>query len=266
MKKFAVEMMRIKLGFELMRKIPTIYPIGWVTAHQIASVFLEKHVDYNNMRFLSDKILSEFTLKDTCNEEEVVRDFWGHYQQIVIQIMTPWSAPRRLQAPLSLSSIIIPDKKTAEGTLVRASTEVWLEIVSRLKGDWNEAFKIPPHKWEEIIAGAFDRAKFDEVILTPRSGDHGRDVIAIRKGVGCVKIIGSVKAYKSGHLVDYDDVRALLGVLSGEQNASKAILTTTSAFPPRILADPFIAPFLPTRLELLNGEQLQRWLIELAKT
>ncbi|WP_370137360.1 hypothetical protein [Bradyrhizobium sp. USDA 313] len=32
--------------------------------------------------------------------------------------------------------------------------------------------------------------------LTPRSGDHGRDVIAVRSGVGCIKIIGSVKAYK----------------------------------------------------------------------
>ena len=54
-------------------------------------------------------------------------------------------------------------------------------------------------KWEEMIAGAYSRAGFDEVILTPRSGDYGRDVIAIRKGIGCIKIIGSVKAYKPGH-------------------------------------------------------------------
>jgi len=33
--------------------------------------------------------------------------------------------------------------------------------------------------WEEMIAAAFHEAKFDEVILTPQSGDHGRDVIAI---------------------------------------------------------------------------------------
>jgi len=41
--------------------------------------------------------------------------------------------------------------------------------------------------------------------------DHGRDVIAIRRGIGCIKIIGSVKAYKPGKLVRYDDVRALAG-------------------------------------------------------
>jgi restriction system protein len=71
-----------------------------------------------------------------------------------------------------------------------------------------------------MIAAAFDQAGYDEVILTPRSGDHGRDVIAIKKGVGSIRIIDSVKAYKPGHLVRYDDVRALAGVLLGDQGAS----------------------------------------------
>jgi hypothetical protein len=34
------------------------------------------------------------------------------------------------------------------------------------------------------------------VTLTPRSGDHGRDVIAIKKALGFVRIIDQVKAYK----------------------------------------------------------------------
>jgi restriction system protein len=69
--------------------------------------------------------------------------------------------------------------------------------------------------WEEIVACAFDKAGFDEVILTPRSGDHGRDLIALKRGAGSIRIVGSVKAYKPGHLVSYDDVRALLGYASG---------------------------------------------------
>jgi restriction system protein len=40
---------------------------------------------------------------------------------------------------------------------------------------------------EEIVAGAFKRARYDEVTLPPRSGDFGRDVIAVKHGVGCVK-------------------------------------------------------------------------------
>jgi restriction system protein len=54
---------------------------------------------------------------------------------------------------------------------------------------------------KEIIAGAYHRSGFDEVILTPRSGDHGRDVIAIKKGIGSIRVIDQVKAYKPGHLV-----------------------------------------------------------------
>src|SRR5262249_58606614 len=119
-------------------------------------------------------------------------------------------------------------------------------------------------KWEEIVAGAFNKAQY-EVTLTPRSGDHGRDVIAIKRGVGCIKIIGSVKRYAPGNLVGYDEIRALLGVLSGERDASKGIITTTSGFPPKIADDPFIAPFMPTRLELMDGEKLKAWLISLQK-
>jgi len=54
---------------------------------------------------------------------------------------------------------------------------------------------------------------FDEVTLTPRSGDYGRDVIAIKKGIGTIRVIDQVKAYKPGHLVGANDVRALLGAL-----------------------------------------------------
>jgi restriction system protein len=183
------------------------------------------------------------------------------YQQFAGQsTLTAAAAVLTVQAPratLSVSSIIIPERSTEEGVLVKATSQVWVEIVQALGTDWTLAYQLPPEKWEEIVAGAFKKAKYDEVTLTPRSGDHGRDVIAIKRGIGCVKIIGSVKRYAPGNLVEYDDIRALLGVLSGERDASKGIITTTSDFPPRVNEDPFIAPFLPTRLELMNGEALQ---------
>jgi restriction system protein len=152
-----------------------------------------------------------------------------------------------------VSGIIIPERHTQEGILVKATSRVWNEIVQALGNDWTVAYQIPPDKWEEIVAGAFDKERY-KVTLTPRSGDFGRDVIAIKDGVGCVKIIGSVERYAPGHLVSYDHIRALLGVLSGERDASKGIITTTSDFPPRVKDDPYIGPFIPTRLELMNGE------------
>src|SRR6266446_3923140 len=109
------------------------------------------------------------------------------------------------------------------------------------------------------------RVGYDEVILTPRSGDRGRDVIAIKRGVGCIRIIDSVKAYKPSHLVRHDDVRALAGVLHGDLKASKGIVTTTSDFAPGIATDPYLAPLMPFRLELMNGERLKKWLSDLSK-
>jgi restriction system protein len=114
-----------------------------------------------------------------------------------------------------------------------------------------------------MVAGAYERAGY-RVILTPRSGDYGRDVVATSVGVGSIKILGSVKAYSPGHLVDAEACRSLLGVVTANQKASKGIITTTSDFAPKIPTDPSIAPFLPTRLELMNGKALQAWLAELS--
>jgi restriction system protein len=165
--------------------------------------------------------------------------------------------PTEPQAQINVASIIVSGGKTAHGTLVKATAAVWRDIVARLGADWSVALQYTSRQWEEIIAGTFKRLGFDEVTLTPRSGDHGRDVIAVSAGFFSQKVIVSMKANAPGKLVSYDDVRALLGVMSGERDVTKGMLTTTSDFPPNIRKDPFIAPFLPTRLELVNGDGLR---------
>jgi len=114
--------------------------------------------------------------------------------------------PQRTSPPeptpqLLTQTVIVPGVRTNEGTLIEAVTIPWFEIIELLNKDPNAAFQIPARTWEEIIAGAYRKAGFDEVTLTPRSGDHGRDVIAIKKAFGSVRVIDQVKAYKPGHLV-----------------------------------------------------------------
>jgi len=77
-------------------------------------------------------------------------------------------------------------------------------------------------------------------------------------------VIDQVKAYKPGHLVTADDVRALIGVLQGD-GASKGFLTTTSDFAPLLRSDPFISPIIPSRLELIDGSTLLARLEALAQ-
>jgi restriction system protein len=166
-------------------------------------------------------------------------------------------------ATLLLQTVIVPGARTDEGRLIEAVALPWFEIIALLQKDPSIAFQLSPEKWEEVIAGAYKKAGFDEVTLTPRSGDHGRDIIAIKKGIGFIRVIDQVKAYTPPHLVTADDVRALIGVLHGD-GASKGCLTTTSDFAPKIKADPLIVPFIPSRLELVNGTQLFTRLEELA--
>jgi hypothetical protein len=109
------------------------------------------------------------------------------------------------KAQLLLQAVVVPGERTDEGKIIEAVTIPWFDIIAMLARDPNVAFEIPPEKWEEIIAGAYRRAGSERVILTPRSGDHGRDVIATKHGLGFVRIIDQVKAFKPSHPVTADE-------------------------------------------------------------
>lgn len=222
---------------------------------------LQKLVAYWHHYTAYDRLLTDFRELLTLDEESALV---AEAREIFVpEALLYWGEEFTRGSDIAsilLQGIITPLATTEEGKLIKALAVPWRMIVETLKDRWEQAYQIPPDRWEELIAAAFDRAGYDEVVLTPRSGDHGRDVIAIKKGVGSMRIIGSVKAYKPGHLVNYDDIRALLGVLHGDQQASKGIITTTSDFPRKLMQDPYIKPFLPYRLELLNGPALQKWL------
>ncbi|GMP02779.1 restriction endonuclease [Bradyrhizobium sp. TM239] len=166
-------------------------------------------------------------------------------------------------ASITVGGLIVPERQTSEGLLIKSYAGVWVEIAQRLGEDWNLAFQLNDRQWEEMLAGAMSADGY-EVILTPRSGDHGRDVIAVKHGVGCIRILGSMKAYAPNRLVDRAHVHEMLGVLATEANVSKGIIATTSDFAPRIEEAPGMKDVLPYRLELINGIHLRRWLTDLS--
>lgn len=163
-----------------------------------------------------------------------------------------------------LKALLIPAASTEEGLLIEAVAQPWFDIMKLIRRDPMMVYEIDPRAWEEIIAGAYTRAGFEEVILTPRSGDKGRDVIATRKGVGSIRIFDQVKAYRPGHVVTAEEVRAMIGVVTAAQNVSKGVVTTTSDFAPRLLEDVYIKSLVPYRLELKPRDVLLPWLAKLA--
>jgi restriction system protein len=171
----------------------------------------------------------------------------------------------KTQQPLEVllqAALVTFGDATKEGRLVQEVRVPWWSIIREIERDSNfiHEFVKNPHLFEEFIAGAYEKAGCPRVTLTPRSGDLGRDVIAEWPGIGAVRFFDQAKAYSPGHLVPANDVRAMAGVLSRDQNVSKGIVTTTSDFAPGV--DKEFASFVPYRLELRNGENLREWLAE----
>jgi len=169
----------------------------------------------------------------------------------------------RVPEVLLQAAIILTGDRIQEGILVQGVAVAWEEIIRQLAQDPEFLFKIDWRKLEEIIAGAYQRDGWSEVILTPRSGDGGRDIITTRTDVGAIRFYDQVKAFNPGHLVTADDVRAMAGVLYRDQNVSKAIVTTTSRFAPGVFDE--WKSFTPTRLELKEGPQLLEWLQQIRR-
>ena len=165
--------------------------------------------------------------------------------------------------PLLLQAVIIPGDETAEGQLIESVALPWFEILKLLERSPDTAHEIDWRKWEEIIAAAYKQEGY-EVILTPRSNDKGRDVIATKNGLGSVRFFDQVKAYRPGRVVTAQEVGAMLGVLALDSNVSKGIVTTTSEFAPGVLRDERIARFMPYRLELKAKDALLEWLSSVA--
>lgn len=163
---------------------------------------------------------------------------------------------------ITLKAIIIPGDKTKEGRLIEAVSIAWFEIVRRIKADPNSIYQMDCWQWEEIVAGAYKQAGWGVVVLTPRSGDKGRDVIATRNDIGAIRFVDQVKAYGPRHPVPANEVRALFGVLALDQNATKGVITTTSTFAPGIEEE--FKQVIPYRLELKPKEKLIEWLTSLA--
>lgn len=170
-----------------------------------------------------------------------------------------------LTPTIVLKAILEFGGRVDDGRLVESVALPWFDIMKIIKVDPNAIYSITPYIWEEIIAGAYTRAGFDEVVLTPRSGDKGRDVVATKHGIGSIRIFDQVKAYKPGHLVTAEEVRAMVGVITAAGNVSKGVVTTTSNFAPRILQVDYVRALVPYRLELKGRDELLSWLGQLSR-
>lgn len=114
--------------------------------------------------------------------------------------------------------------------------------------------------FEGFVATLIEQLGFEDVTLTPRSGDGGRDVLAVKRIHGLSILCAfECKRYAANRPIGPDIARSLLGVIShGETRATTGILVTTSYFTPA--ANKFI--LTEPNLDMRDFDGIVDWLRE----
>lgn len=107
-----------------------------------------------------------------------------------------------------------------------------LRLIAMILRSPNEVRNLTPRQFEEFVADVLAQLGFTDIVLTPRSGDGGKDVIASNKINGIpLAFYFECKKYAEGNKIQLDTLRALLGTMAHESTqVNKGVLVTTSTF------------------------------------
>lgn len=105
-------------------------------------------------------------------------------------------------------------------------------LIHAILHDPRHMHNLTPRQFEEFIAEVVGHLGFSNIILTPPSGDGGRDVIASNEVNGIpITFFFECKKYAEGNKVQLDTLRALLGTVAHHATeANIGVLVTTSKF------------------------------------
>jgi len=107
-----------------------------------------------------------------------------------------------------------------------------LRLLSQILSNPSDVRNITPRQFEEFVAELLSELGFSNVILTPRSGDGGKDVIASHSVQDIpLTFYFECKKYAEGNKIQLETMRSLLGTVAHDSRmVNKGILVTTSTF------------------------------------
>lgn len=180
-------------------------------------------------------------------------------RRVVVQIST-LGQPAALEIQSDLLEIIeLPDDKETFQEISSTIREISGELIKYFAKHPELLYEIEPRRFEILIAELLADMGF-EVRLTPRSGDRGRDILAVFDlPTGKVLTVVECRRFARERTVGADAVERLMWVADRYDQSSCAILATTSFFAPsaRNLAREF-----EWRLGLKDFDDLRTWLQE----
>lgn len=129
-------------------------------------------------------------------------------------------------------------------------------VLRAVKRDPRLLHDLKPRQFEEVIAGLLESQGL-RVELTARTGDGGKDIIAVQDSLlGRQIYFVEAKKYAPDRPVGIEVVRTLYGVTEMER-ATKGILATTSYFTKSAMD---FAQGIGSRLQLVDYNNLVEWL------
>ena len=107
-----------------------------------------------------------------------------------------------------------------------------IRLMNALRANPDEMRQLSDREFEEFTAELLRQVGFDNVLLTPRSGDGGRDVVAARQVNGIPLLFAfECKRYAENNKIGPALLRGLLGTVThGATKANIGVLVTTSTF------------------------------------
>lgn len=107
-----------------------------------------------------------------------------------------------------------------------------LRLVDRALRRPEAMLEMDPRAFETFVASLVEQLDFEDVVLTPRANDQGRDILATKRLHGLSILFAfECKRLSPERPVGVAIARALLGtVVHGQTRANKGVLVTTSRF------------------------------------
>lgn len=119
-----------------------------------------------------------------------------------------------------------------EKTAIIKVNNLPLRVLSKILSNPAEVRNITPREFEEFIADLLNELGFKDVVLTPRSRDGGKDIIASHSIQGIpLTFYFECKKYAESNKTQIETMRTLLGTVAHDsQKVNKGVLVTTSTF------------------------------------
>lgn len=209
-------------------KLDKSYFVTNSTFTEAAKRLAEQHkevielIDRSSLR----KMIEQYEINRAVFSERLFEQLNSIKLRNLIDIIEP--SPEQIEQIEPETTNLSEPQKTALITV----DSLPLKLISKILRAPHEVRNLSPRQFEEFVAETLNQLGFKDVILTPRSHDGGKDVIASHQINGIpLSFYFECKKYSEGNKVQLETLRALLGTMAHDaRHVNKGVLVTTSTF------------------------------------